>query len=114
MFGICWHYSPFHILLGLIIAYGTKKRPVMAPTHDYHRNKIVTTPEKDLLQNMQDLSNGLHGCRIFSNIDLVKGYYQIPVAAKDIPKLLLLSHLALLNICSLLLGCPTTHKLSNA
>jgi hypothetical protein len=35
---------------------------------------------------MQDLSNGLHGCTIFSKIDLVKGYHQIPVAAEDVPK----------------------------
>jgi hypothetical protein len=35
---------------------------------------------------MQDLSNGLHGCTFFSKIDLVKGYLQIPVATKDIPK----------------------------
>jgi hypothetical protein len=35
---------------------------------------------------MQDLSNGLHGCTVFSKIDLVKGYHQIPVAAEDIPK----------------------------
>jgi hypothetical protein len=27
---------------------------------------------------MQDLSNGLHGCTVFSKIDLVKGYHQIP------------------------------------
>jgi hypothetical protein len=35
---------------------------------------------------MQDLSNGLHGCNVFSKINLVKGYHQIPVAAADIPK----------------------------
>jgi hypothetical protein len=35
---------------------------------------------------MQDLSNGLHGCIIFSKIGLVKGYFHIPVAASDIPK----------------------------
>jgi hypothetical protein len=35
---------------------------------------------------MQDLSNGLHGCRIFSKIDLVKGYHQILVATEDITK----------------------------
>jgi hypothetical protein len=35
---------------------------------------------------MQDLSNSLHGCIIFSKIDLVKDYHPIPVAIEDIPK----------------------------
>jgi hypothetical protein len=35
---------------------------------------------------MQDISNRLHGCTVFSKINLVKGYYQIPVAAADLPK----------------------------
>jgi hypothetical protein len=47
---------------------------------------LVTTPDKYPLPNMKDLSNGLHGCTIFSKIYLVKGYHQIPVATEDIPK----------------------------
>ena len=47
---------------------------------------LITTPDKYPLPNMQDLSNGLHGCKIFSKVDLIKGYHQIPVAAEDIPK----------------------------
>jgi hypothetical protein len=35
---------------------------------------------------MQDLAKGLHGCKIFSKINLVKAYHQIPVAAEDIQK----------------------------
>jgi hypothetical protein len=35
---------------------------------------------------MQDLSNGLHGCTVFSKINLVKGYHQIPVQTEDILK----------------------------
>jgi hypothetical protein len=42
--------------------------------------------------------------------DLVKGYHQIPVTTEDIPKLQSKRHLACLNICSPLLGCPTPHE----
>jgi hypothetical protein len=35
---------------------------------------------------MQDLSNGLHDWTVFSKINLVKSYYQIPIATEDIPK----------------------------
>ncbi len=56
------------------------------PCGGYCRLNLVTTPDKYPLPNMQDLSNGLHGCTIFSKIDLVKGYHQIPVATEDIPK----------------------------
>ncbi len=46
----------------------------------------MTTPDKYPLPNMQDLSSSLHGCTVFSKLDLVKGYHQIPVAIYDIPK----------------------------
>ncbi len=59
----------------------------MVPTcGHYRRLNLVTTPDKYPLPNMQDLSNGLHSCTIFSKIVLVKGYHQIPVATEDIPK----------------------------
>jgi Reverse transcriptase (RNA-dependent DNA polymerase) len=38
------------------------------------------------LPNIQDFTSQLHGCTVFSKIDLVKGYHQVPVAAEDIPK----------------------------
>jgi hypothetical protein len=53
---------------------------------DYRRLNLVTTPDNYPLPIMQDLSNSLHGCTVFSKIDLVKGYYQIPVTTEDIPK----------------------------
>ncbi len=56
------------------------------PCGNYHRLNLVTTPDKYPLPNMQDLFNGLHGCTVFSKIDLVKGYHQLPVATGDIPK----------------------------
>ncbi len=55
------------------------------PCGDYLRLNMKT-PDKYPLPNMQDLANGLHGCTIFSKIDLVKDYHQIPVAAEDIAR----------------------------
>jgi hypothetical protein len=37
---------------------------------DYRWLTLVTTPDKNPLPNMQDLSNGLHGCNIFSKSTL--------------------------------------------
>ncbi len=57
--------SPLHIV--------PKKDGSWRPCGDYRRLNLVATPDKYPLPNMQDLSNGLLGCTIFSKIDLVKG-----------------------------------------
>ncbi len=61
------------------------------PCGNYRHLNLVTTPDKYPLSNMQDLSNGLHGCNVFSKIDLVKGYHQIPVATSDISKTVIIT-----------------------
>jgi hypothetical protein len=38
------------------------------------------------LLNMQSLNDHMAGCTIFSKINLVKAYNQIPIAEEDIPK----------------------------
>ena len=38
------------------------------------------------IPHIQDLAADLAGCTIFSKIDLVKGYHQIPVREQDVPK----------------------------
>jgi hypothetical protein len=53
---------------------------------------------------MQDLSNGLHGCTIFSKIDLVKGYHQIHVATEDIPKTAIITPFGLFEYLFTLFG----------
>jgi hypothetical protein len=88
-----------------------KKDGSWRPCGNYRHLNLVTTPDKYPLPNMQDFSNGLHGCNIFSKINLAKGYHQIPVATEDIPKTAIKTPFGFLNICSLLLGCPTPHKL---
>jgi hypothetical protein len=74
-----------------------KKYRSWRPCGDYSRLNLLITPDKYPLQNMQDLSNSLPGCTVFSKIDLVKGYHQIPVATEDIPKTAIITPFVLLE-----------------
>jgi hypothetical protein len=59
--------SPLHMV--------PKKDGSWWPCRDYRRLNTITSPDKYPLPNMQDLVKGLHGCAVFSKIDLVKGYH---------------------------------------
>jgi len=56
------------------------------PCGDYRRLNTVTTPDRYPLPSILDLSSKLHGCTVFSCVDLVKGYHQIPMSAADVEK----------------------------
>jgi hypothetical protein len=70
--------SPLHMVM--------KKDGTWRPCGDDHRLNDVTVPDKYPVPNIQDRSAKLAGCSMFSKLDLRKGYYQIPVAAADMPK----------------------------
>ncbi|XP_070171491.1 uncharacterized protein, partial [Polyergus mexicanus] len=53
---------------------------------DYRALNAATVPDRYPLPHIQDFTAGLHGKNIFSKIDLVKVYYQVPVAKEDISK----------------------------
>jgi hypothetical protein len=87
-----------------------KKDGSWRPCGDYCHLNLITTPDKYPLPNMQDLANGLHDCTIFPKMDLVKDYYQIPVAGEDIPKTAIITPFGLLEY----LGCPMLRRCFNA
>jgi hypothetical protein len=51
------------------------------------RLNLATRHDRNPLPSILDLSNKLHGCKVLSCIDLVKGYHQIPMAAHDVAKM---------------------------
>ena len=56
------------------------------PCGDYMRLNDVTTADRYTVPHIQDFASQLAGASIFSKIDLVRGYHQIPVAADDVSK----------------------------
>ena len=53
---------------------------------DYRRLNNLTTDDRYPVRSLQDFTAELHGKTIFSKVDLMKGYHQIPVAPEDIGK----------------------------
>ena len=56
------------------------------PTGDYRALNKLTKQDRYPIPHIQDFAYWLKGKRVFSKIDLVRAYHQIPVHPDDIPK----------------------------
>lgn len=70
--------SPLHLV--------AKKSQEWRPCGDYRRLNAITIPDRYPIANVEDFTYNLENKKVFTTIDLVRAYHQVPVAEEDVAK----------------------------
>ncbi|KAK8755064.1 hypothetical protein V5799_002232, partial [Amblyomma americanum] len=63
-----------------------KKTEGWRPCGDYRALNALTIPDRYPVHHIQDFAHRIYGCHVFSVLDLVKAYTQVPVNPDGVPK----------------------------
>lgn len=84
------------------------------PCGDFRQQYLQTCPDRYTCPNIADFSAPLAGCKIFSVLDLRKGFHQVHVCAEDVHKTAIITPFGLFEYLRMPFGlknvCNTFQK----
>ena len=87
-----------------------KKDCSWRPCGDYRRLNNLTVPHRYQLPNIANFSARVSGSKVFSKLNLQKGYYQVPMAPDDIKKTAIITPFEIFEFLRLPLGLETLDR----